>query len=150
MIRNPCFRHVNCPGRAVRHWAAGAARRAGRPVGAPDARLGSGAVPVDSGVPFRAEWTARGVAYAAETHEGYLLWGSAPARSTGPLSMTRVEPAGFEVLSRVTDRQETTITALVRGKRVTVVIPRAVVAQLELAWAQVNGVPAERRDGALS
>ncbi|KQO84045.1 hypothetical protein ASF17_00285 [Frigoribacterium sp. Leaf263] len=64
--------------------------------------------------------------------------------------MTRVEPAGFEVLSRVTDRQETTITALVRGKRVTVVIPRAVVAQLELAWAQVNGVPAERRDGALS
>lgn len=87
---------------------------------------------------FSAAWTTHGISYAAETHEGYLMWGSAPAGLRAPLTMKRVEPADFLVLSKVKHDKEIVVTARVRGKRVTVFLPDPVFEALELAWKHVN------------
>jgi hypothetical protein len=91
-----------------------------------------------SDVTFKSQWTIRGISYAAEIHEGYLLWASAPAGASLPESMTRVDPSSFTVLSRTGLARETVIVAITSGREVTVVIPHIVLGGLEHAWKRLN------------
>jgi hypothetical protein len=89
-------------------------------------------------MPFSSTWTTHGISYAAEVQQGFLLWGSAPTSSPGPLKMKRVTPGDFNVVSRKTVGKETVITAIVSGTRITVVIPDVIVGALEVAWNRMN------------
>ena len=82
--------------------------------------------PLQLNVTFSSKWMTHGISYAAEVHRGFLLWGSAPARSHKPLMMRPVVPGDFDVVSQVASGRETVITAVVSGKTVTVVIPDVV------------------------
>jgi len=74
----------------------------------------------------------------AQTHDGFLLWGSAPATEPAPLPVVRVEPSTFHVVSQRHEHGERIINATVSGKAVTVVIPLDVLAVLEDEWNYVN------------
>ena len=87
---------------------------------------------------FRSKWTTHGISYAVGVHQGFLLWGSAPSSSSEPLTIKRVVPHNVDVVSHVRAGKETVVTAVVSGKKVTVVIPDVVVSALELAWKRVN------------
>ncbi|MBD8729534.1 hypothetical protein [Frigoribacterium sp. CFBP 13707] len=89
-------------------------------------------------MPFSSSWTTHGVSYAAEVQQGFLLWGSAPTSSPGPLNMKRVVPDDFDVVSRENVGKETVVVAIVSGTKVTVVIPNVIVGALEVAWKRIN------------
>ena len=74
----------------------------------------------------------------AQTHDGFLLWGSAPTSEPKPLPVVRVEPSTFHVVSHRHEHGERIINATVAGKAVTVVIPLDVLAALEHEWNHVN------------
>ena len=74
----------------------------------------------------------------AEAHEGFLLWGSAPATSSLPRPLVRVDPATLSVTSHSDARGERTINATVAGGHVTVVMPLDVLAVLEHEWLMIN------------